>query len=85
MPSIRRLQQLTSAIDSELKLGETASNYLKARITKLDNKDRIVSFINDEVYTQKKVEYMNGKLYGMENGGLTKTLLCLMIRSNAHI
>ena len=37
--------------------------------------------IIDEVYTQKKVEYVNGKFYGVENGHLTKTILCLMIRS----
>ena len=37
--------------------------------------------IIDEVYTPKKVEYVNGKFYGVENGPLTKTILCLMIRS----
>ena len=70
-------RQLTTAIDSALKLGETATNYLKARNSKLVPKDRIVSLIIDEVYTQKKVEYANGKFYGME------TLICLMIRSIA--
>ena len=39
-----------------------------------------MSLIIDKVYTLKKVEYANGKFYGMENSGLTKTLLCLMVR-----
>ena len=49
LPSIRRLRQLTTAIDSDLKLGETATNYLKARNSKLVPKDCIVSLIIDEV------------------------------------
>ena len=81
LPSVRRLRQLTSALDSEMKLGETAINYLKARLSKLSSRDGVVSLIIDEVYTQKKVEYVNGKFYGVENGHLTKTNLCLMIRS----
>ena len=40
-----------------------------------------MSLLIDEVYTQKKVEYVNGKFYGLEDGRLTKTLLSLMIRS----
>ena len=35
--------------------------------------------IIDEVYTQKNVKYANGKFYAMENSGLTKTLLCLIV------
>ena len=81
LPSIRRIRQLTSALDSEMKLGETAINYLKARLSKLSSRDSVVSLIIDEVYTQKKVEYVNGKFYAVENGPLTKTILCLMIRS----
>ena len=89
---ICHLQQLTSAIDSELKLGETATNYLKARILKLVTKDRIVFLIIDEVYTQKKVEYVNGKFYGMEkwwlnqNITLIDTINCRVLsRHHSHV
>ena len=34
LPSVRRIRQLTSALDSEMKLGETEINYLKARLSK---------------------------------------------------
>ena len=41
-------------MDNELRLGETAINYLKARLTKLGQQDRLVSLIIDEVYTQRE-------------------------------
>ena len=68
LPSIRRLKQLTMALDNEMKLGETAKNYLKARISKLNPRDLVVTLII-EVHTKKQVEYVGGKFYGMENGG----------------
>ena len=54
LPSVRRLQQLTTAIDCDLKLGENATNYLNARIS--SPKDRIVTMTIDEVYNQKSSE-----------------------------
>ena len=36
----------------------------------------------DEVYCQKKVQYLNGQFYGLENN-VTKTMLCTMIKSVA--
>ena len=84
LPSIRHLQHLTSSMDNELRLGETAINYLKARLTKLGQQDRLVSLIFDEVYTQKRIEYVGGRFYGMdmENEHATKTI-CPMVRSVA--
>ena len=35
----------------------------------------------DEVYCQKKVQYSNGMFYGMAGNEITKSLLCLMIKS----
>ena len=71
------------ALDPEMKLGEAAQNYLRARISKLSLRDTVVTLIIDEVHTRKQVEYVGGKFYGMENGEITTTLLCLMIRSVA--
>ena len=51
-----------------MKLGETAINYL----SKLSSRDSVVSLIIDEIYTQKKVEYVNGKFYGVKMGILRK-------------
>ena len=81
LPSIRRLKQLTMAVDNEMKLGETAKNYLKARISKLNPRDLVVTLNIDEVHTKKQAEHVGGKFYGMENGEITTSLLCLMIRS----
>ena len=35
----------------------------------------------DEVYSQMKVKYVSGAFFGAENGQITKTLLCVMIKS----
>ena len=35
----------------------------------------------DEVHCQKGVNYPNGKFFGLENNEVSKTLLCLMIKS----
>ena len=52
-----------------------AVHYLKARILKLDDQQRIVSLIIDEVYyTQQKTEYVHSNCF-----------LCLMVRSIAGL
>ena len=35
----------------------------------------------DEVYCQKSIQYTNGQLYGFENNEVTKTPLCVMVKS----
>ena len=35
------------------------------------------------MHCERKVQYANGKFYGSENGEVTKTLLCVMIKSAA--
>ena len=54
-----------------------------ARTSKLEPKDCIISVIIDEIYTSKQVQYMHGKLYDSDSETVTKTLLCVMIRSVA--
>ena len=58
-------------------------SYVKARIAKLKDKDKIVNLIMDEVYISKQVTFVNGKYFGVVNGQVTKTLLCVMIKSIA--
>ena len=38
----------------------------------------------DEVHCKQSVHYVNGKFYGIENGEITKTLLCVMVKSVAE-
>ena len=53
LPTERRIQQLTSAVDVDLKLGDSTKAYLKARISKLHLKDLSVALLVDEVYSSK--------------------------------
>ena len=66
-----------------MKMGESTIAYLKARKSKLATKDCIVALLIDEIYTRKQVQYAHGKFYGNENENISKTLLCIMIKSVA--
>ena len=83
LPSTRHLRRITSALNADLNLSESSIQYLKVRKEKLSEKDLHVSLLLDEVHCKAKVQYMNGKFYGLENGTLTKSLLCTMIKSVA--
>ena len=60
---------------------QTTKQYLKTRFMSLNEKEKIVNMILDEVYTTHRVEYSGGKFYGYENQTVTKTLLGFMISS----
>lgn len=62
---------------------QTTKQYLKTRFISLNEKEKTVNMILDEVYTSKRVEYSSGKFYGYENQTVTKTLLGFMIKSVA--
>ena len=83
LPSIRYVKQLSGAVTADFTLSEATVAYLKARISKLQPKDRAVNLILDEVFAFKTVQYSGGSFFGNENNKITKTLLCLMIKSVA--
>ena len=83
LPSERYARQLTGAITADLTLSESTLAYLKARMSKLLPKDHAINLILDEVFSFKTVQYSAGKFFGNENGSITKTLLCIMIKSIA--
>ena len=83
IPTERHLQQLSSSLDVDTSLGESTKAYLKARMCKLAPKDLPVSLLIDEIYCSKQVQYAHDRFYGNENGNITKTLLCFMIKSVA--
>ncbi len=83
LPSASHLKRLSTAISVDLGFSESTKTYLKARERKLNDQEKIVGIVMDEVYSQKKVEYMNGKFFGKETGHHTKTILAVMISSVA--
>jgi len=83
LPSSKHLDRLTSQLGTETGLTESSMRYLKARISSLSERERLVCLMIDEVYCEKRVEFVGGKLFGAENDNYTKTLLCYMIRGVA--
>ena len=59
--------------------------YLEAHASRLKDREKICSFIMDELYVAKRCEFTrsNRWIYGMENKDQTKTLLTVMFRSIA--
>ena len=82
LPNPEHLRRLSSAINIDtLKLSTSTIAYLKARFRKLKDHDRLVCILMDEVYSQTMAQFVNGRIYGAENGSFTKTLLSVMVKS----
>ena len=64
-------------------LSDSTKAYISARKSKLSEKDLTISLLMDEVYCEQKVQYCGGQLYGKHNNEVTKTLLCVMVKSFA--
>ena len=79
LPTIRRLRQLSIPnVDS----GKLDMKYLKERTSDLTDKERIVTFMIDKVYTAQRIEYSSGAFIGLtENGLPAKTVLTFMEQS----
>lgn len=80
IPSVGHLQHLSNALTVDLNFSEATISYLKVRLSKL-KREKSVALVLDEVYSSKRVEYVGGHFLGAENDGVTKTLLCIMIKS----
>ena len=83
LPTERRIRQLTSAIGVDMELGSSTKAYLRARISKLEAKELMISVLIDEIYSSKQVQYVNGSFYGNEDENVSKTVLSIMIASIA--
>jgi hypothetical protein len=81
LPCVRHLKRLSSALTVDGTLSDSTRNYLKLRLANLGPRDKLTCIIIDEVYCQKQVEFAGGKLFGMENDDISKTLLCFMLKS----
>ena len=81
IPAVETVKRLTSALAVDCGVSSGTVAYLSSRFSKLEERDKLVSIAMDEVYTQKRVELAAGKVYGQENGQITKTLFCTMISS----
>ena len=80
LPSTTTLRKVTRRLNDNSGLSNTA--YLKLRWSKLNQFDRNVLLMIDEIYVAKRVEYSNGEIIGLTpDGEVASTLLCFMIKS----
>ena len=88
VPAPKYLDSLTSAFKVEGgtvegDVPQTTKQYLKTRLSSLNERQKLVNLMLDEVYNAKRVEYSGGQFYGYENQTVTKTILGFMIKSVA--
>ena len=77
LPSISRLRQLSRG--SSVDTGIVDVSYLRRRASYLNELQKIVTLLIDEVYTAQRIQYNNGKFIGLTNDGVpAKTVLPLM-------
>jgi len=80
LPSKSTLQKVTKRFDSTSGLDN--SQYLKLRVSKLNEFERTVILMIDEIYVAKRVEYSGGEVQGLTaDGSVASTLLCFMVKS----
>ena len=80
LPSKSTLTKITRRLNSNSGLDNSA--YLKLRVSKLNEFDRHVILMIDEIYIAKRVEYCGGELQGLTaDGSVATTLLCFMVKS----
>jgi hypothetical protein len=83
LPGEKWVRRLSGGLSMDTGLPPATLDYLRSRIKTLQDHEKLTSIIIDEVYSARRIEYMNGKFYGFENCEATKTLLCFMIKSIA--
>ena len=80
LPSTSTLRKVTRRLDANKGLDNSA--YLKLRISKMNEFERAMVLIIDEIYVAKRVEYSAGGVQGLTaDGAVASTLLCFMIKS----
>lgn len=82
LPSISTLKKVTRSLNNNK--GLSNENYLRMRFSQLNEYERKVTHVIDEIYVSKKIEYCGGEFRGMfDDGDIASTMLCFMIRSVA--
>src|SRR6218665_3515426 len=82
LPSVSTLKKITRRLDTNT--GINTAGYLKLRVSKMNQLQKTVVLIIDEIYIAKRVEYSAGGVHGLtEDCRAASTLLCFMVKSLA--
>lgn len=69
-----------SPLNVDFGISPATKTSLKAKVQHLALHEKICSVVMDEVYTSKRLEYTGGRFFGLEDGEVTKTILCFMVK-----
>ena len=81
LPSESHIKRVSQALNAENSLTEETKKYFKMRSAKLNEREKCVVLIMDEMHTNQRIEYTNGKFFGLEEGKIVKTMLGFMVSS----
>lgn len=82
LPSLRYLRHLSSNVSNEK--GLLTNSFLEKEVSSLNDKDRIVNLLIDEIHVKSKLSYRSGKLIGQaanNTDDLANSIQCFMIAS----
>ena len=80
LPSTNTLKKVTRRLNSLTTVDNSA--YLQLRVSQLNEPERTVTLIIDEIYIAKRVEYSSGGMQGLTaDGSVASTLLCFLVKS----
>ena len=81
IPSISYLRRLAGALTIDMEFSESTIAYLTARFARLNEREKNIAIVMDEVKTDQHVEYVGGNFPGSCDDGITKGLFSVMINS----
>ena len=80
LPSTSTLKKVTRKVNATTSTDNSAN--LTLRMSKLNEYERTVLLIIDQIYIAKRVEYSGGEVHGLTaDGQVASTLLCFMVKS----
>ena len=83
LPSTNTLKKVTRRLKSVTAVDN--SDYLQLRVSQLNEPERTVTLMIDEIYIAKRVEYSAGGVQGLTaDSSVASTLLCFMVKSLAN-
>ena len=81
VPAIVHMRRLAGALTDDMDFSESTVAYLKARLSQLNEREKNVSILLDEVKTDQNVAFSGGRFFGFADEGITKGLLGVMLAS----
>jgi hypothetical protein len=81
LPSSRYLEKLSQKVSVSESTRSKDFSYIKVRADRLQDYEKDVILLIDEIYTARRIEFSRGEFIGSVQGIPSNTLLCFMIKS----